>query len=148
MEINKQENKEKLEKEVINPIFSNFAERIYTQVNRMKNRYDSTMPKKLLINCAREFIDINTIFVKIPHEQYCTSAKETSFVIPELPSKSTIVHIFFSMKAFVFLIGQLCDNGCKKNLQKQDYNALTRCLYFKTKTVAKRKMLKSKSECN
>jgi len=33
MEINKQENKEKLEKEVINPIFSNFAERIYPYVS-------------------------------------------------------------------------------------------------------------------
>jgi hypothetical protein len=33
MEINKQDNKEKLEKEVINPIFSTFAERIYPYVS-------------------------------------------------------------------------------------------------------------------
>jgi hypothetical protein len=33
IEINKQENKEKLEKDVINPIFSNFAERIYPYVS-------------------------------------------------------------------------------------------------------------------
>lgn len=33
IEINKQENKEKLEKEVINPIFYNFAERIYPYVS-------------------------------------------------------------------------------------------------------------------
>jgi hypothetical protein len=33
MEINKRENKEKLKNEVINPIFSNFAERIYPYVS-------------------------------------------------------------------------------------------------------------------
>lgn len=33
IEINKEENKTKLEKEVINPIFSNFAERIYPYVS-------------------------------------------------------------------------------------------------------------------
>lgn len=33
VEINKQENKDKLEKEVISPIFSNFAERIYPYVS-------------------------------------------------------------------------------------------------------------------
>lgn len=33
IEINKQENKDKLEKEVINPIFSNFADRIYPYVS-------------------------------------------------------------------------------------------------------------------
>lgn len=33
IEINKQENKEKLEKEVINPIFLNFADRIYPYVS-------------------------------------------------------------------------------------------------------------------
>lgn len=33
MEINKQENKEKLEKEVINPIFFNFAGKIYPYVS-------------------------------------------------------------------------------------------------------------------
>jgi hypothetical protein len=33
IEINKQENKDKLEKDVINPIFSNFAEKIYPYVS-------------------------------------------------------------------------------------------------------------------
>lgn len=33
LEINKQENKEKLESDIINPIFSNFAERIYPYVS-------------------------------------------------------------------------------------------------------------------
>lgn len=33
IEINKTENKQKLEKEIINPIFSNFAERIYPYVS-------------------------------------------------------------------------------------------------------------------
>lgn len=33
IEINKPENKEKLEKDVINPIFKNFAERIYPYVS-------------------------------------------------------------------------------------------------------------------
>lgn len=33
VEINKQENKDKLEKDVINPIFSNFAEKIYPYVS-------------------------------------------------------------------------------------------------------------------
>lgn len=33
LEINKPDNKEKLEKDVINPIFSNFADRIYPYVS-------------------------------------------------------------------------------------------------------------------
>jgi hypothetical protein len=33
IEINKEENKTKLEQEIINPIFSNFAERIYPYVS-------------------------------------------------------------------------------------------------------------------
>jgi hypothetical protein len=33
IEINKQENKDKLEKDIINPIFSNFAEKIYPYVS-------------------------------------------------------------------------------------------------------------------
>jgi hypothetical protein len=33
IEINKQENKDKLEKKIIGPIFSNFAERIYPYVS-------------------------------------------------------------------------------------------------------------------
>ena len=33
IEVNKQENREKLEKEIINPIFSNFADRIYPYVS-------------------------------------------------------------------------------------------------------------------
>ena len=33
IEINKEENKTKLEQEVINPIFSNFADRIYPYVS-------------------------------------------------------------------------------------------------------------------
>ncbi len=33
VEINKEENKEKLEKDVINPIFTNFADRIYPYVS-------------------------------------------------------------------------------------------------------------------
>jgi hypothetical protein len=33
LEINKQDNKEKLEKDIINPIFSNFTDRIYPYVS-------------------------------------------------------------------------------------------------------------------